>query len=265
MDTLSISGLAILFTILFVIFRALELTMPRSRRTPLIRRGVITDLSYWVFNPLIAEAAIKFIMLLALATFALLVYGRLDKAEILQGFGPVSRLPMAVQAVLMLVLADFIGYWVHRTFHGRRLWRFHAIHHSSQTLDWLSAARTHPVNELVGRLAAMLPLLMIGFSLPAVAWSAPILGLFALLLHANVDWDWGRLRTVIASPRFHRWHHTSDAEGMNKNFAGLFPIWDILFGTYYMPPGKIPERFGTDSPVPDGLFAQLVFPFRKQS
>jgi len=45
----------------------------------------------------------------------------------------------------------------------------------------------------------------------------------------------GPLRAVLASPRFHRWHHTSAKEGRDKNFAGLLPLWDILFGTYYMP------------------------------
>ena len=262
MHPLTPSGLAILFAVLLVVFRALELTMPKARRTPLIRRGVLTDLSYWVFNPLVAEAAIGLIVLLFLAVFALIVYGRIDKAQILAGFGPLSRLPMAVQAILMLVLADFIGYWVHRRFHAARLWRFHAIHHSSQTLDWLSAARAHPVNELLGKLAIMLPLLALGFNATAIAWTAPVTGLFALLLHANVDWDWGPLRTVIASPRFHRWHHTSDAQGQDKNFAPLFPLWDVLFGTYYMPAGQIPQRFGTTTPVPDGLIAQLIFPFR---
>ena len=264
MHEITPAGLAVLFGALFIVFRALELTMPKARRTPLKRRGILTDLSYWVFNPLVADVAIQLIMLVVLALFALTIYGRFDKAEILAGFGPLSQLPMAAQAALMLVLADFIGYWVHRRFHGARLWRFHAIHHSAQTLDWLSAVRAHPVNELAGKLAIMLPLLALGFSATAVAWTAPVTGLFALLLHANVDWDWGPLRTVIASPRFHRWHHTSEEEGLDKNFAPLFPVWDIAFGTYYMPKGTIPARFGTTTPVPDGLMAQMLFPFRRR-
>jgi Fatty acid hydroxylase superfamily len=64
---------------------------------------------------------------------------------------------------------------------------------------------------------------------------APPITLFAILFHANVDWDWGPPRSVIAAPRFHRWHHTGEAEARDKNFAGLLPLWDILFGTYYMP------------------------------
>ena len=78
---------------------------------------------------------------------------------------------------------------------------------------------------------------------------------------ANLDWDWRPLRAVLASPRFHRWHHTDEASARDKNFAGLLPLWDILFGTYYMPRDKVPTRFGTTSPVA-GLVGQMIFPFR---
>lgn len=256
--------LAIIFAILFVLFRALEFCRPKAERTPLFRRGLLTDIAYWIFNPLLAEAVIRALLLLIIAVVALLIYGRIEKSEILAGYGPLAQLPPAVQGALMLIVADFIVYWTHRTFHQRpRLWRFHAIHHAPTTLDWLSAARVHPVNELVGRLALVTALLPLGFKPQTLAWAGPIFSLYALFLHANLNWDYGRLRTVIASPRFHRWHHTSEAEGRDKNFAGLFPIWDILFGTYYMPPGRVPRVFGTDTSVPSGLLAQLAFPFRR--
>ena len=89
--------------------------------------------------------------------------------------------------------------------------------------------------------------------------------IYALLLHANVDWSYGRLRFVVASPTFHRWHHTSEEEGLDTNFAGLFPFIDLAFGTFYMPSGRRPERFGvTGEAVPDGLLAQLAYPFRRR-
>ena len=88
--------------------------------------------------------------------------------------------------------------------------------------------------------------------------------LYAILVHANVGWDLGPLRRVIASPRFHRWHHTSQAEGCDKNFSGLLPIWDLLFGSYYMPAARAPSEFGAgDEPVPAGLWRQLAYPFRR--
>jgi sterol desaturase/sphingolipid hydroxylase (fatty acid hydroxylase superfamily) len=172
-------------------------------------------------------------------------------------------LPQWLQAISILIAGDLIGYWMHRAFHRGRLWRYHAVHHSSQELDWLSSVRLHPVNDALMRIAAALPVLALGFAPVAVAGIAPLLTLMAILVHANLDWDWGPLRAVIVSPRFHRWHHTSEAEARDKNFAGLLPLWDILFGTYHMPRERVPEHFGTDTPVPAGLLGQMLFPFRR--
>ncbi len=106
----------------------------------------------------------------------------------------------------------------------------------------------------------------LGFSPIAVAAYQPFLTLYAIFLHANVRADFGPLQYLIATPAFHRWHHTSEAEGRDKNFAGLLPLWDLLFGTFHMPAGVTPKRFGVDAPpVPKGYWAQLWFPFRSNA
>lgn len=262
--TPTLQGLAIAFVVLLVLFRLLELLRPRERRLPLLRRGVWTDLCYWAFTPIVTKAATRIAVIVALVPVALLLYGRLDRDQLLAGYGPLARLELWQQAVLMLLIADFIGYWVHRAFHNGWLWRFHAVHHSSRDLDWLSSVRVHPVNDAVMRIAAAVPLLLMGFAPLALATITPVLTLLAILVHANVDWDWGPLRSVLVSPRFHRWHHTDESEARDKNFAGLLPFWDIVFGTYYMPPGRVPQAFGTSTPVPEHLVGQLVFPFKRQ-
>jgi sterol desaturase/sphingolipid hydroxylase (fatty acid hydroxylase superfamily) len=176
-----------------------------------------------------------------------------------------AALPPVVQIPVVLVLADLLAYWTHRLFHGRRLWRFHAIHHSSRTVDWLSSVRLHPVNDAVARIVQVLPLYWIGFNGALLAAFVPFFTFYALLLHANVGWTYGPLRFAIASPAFHRWHHTTEAEGLDKNFAGLFPFIDLAFGTFYMPPGRQPQQFGIlNDDVPDGLWAQLRYPFRQR-
>ena len=69
---------------------------------------------------------------------------------------------------------------------------------------------------------------------------------------------------MIASPTFHRWHHTCEQEGLDKNFAGLFAFLDLLFGTFYMPPGRQPERFGlAGQQIPKTVLGQLAYPFRR--
>jgi sterol desaturase/sphingolipid hydroxylase (fatty acid hydroxylase superfamily) len=100
-----------------------------------------------------------------------------------------------------------------------------------------------------------------GYNPTVTLSTAPILTFYAIFLHANVNWDFGPLRSVIATPVFHRWHHSREPEAWDKNFAGLLPIWDILFGTYYMPKGRWPENFGICEPMPKGYLGQLWEPF----
>jgi sterol desaturase/sphingolipid hydroxylase (fatty acid hydroxylase superfamily) len=263
MNAPTLAGLAIAFVVLLVVFRALEWLPRRSPRSKILRAGFRTDVLYWFFTPLFNHYVVRTVTIAAVVVFAIAVYGTVDEGQIQTGFGPLSRLPYWQQALLMLVVGDFIAYWTHRAFHGRRLWNIHAIHHSPRSLDWLAALRVHPISDIAGRLAVTLPLLALGFAPLAAAAITPVFGIFAIMLHANLDWDWGPFRSVVASPRFHRWHHTSEAEGRDKNFAGLLPVWDILFGTYYMPRDKLPQHFGTDTPVPETFLGQMAFPFRR--
>jgi sterol desaturase/sphingolipid hydroxylase (fatty acid hydroxylase superfamily) len=180
--------------------------------------------------------------------------------------GIVSGLPLGVQFLLFLAMADVIGYWSHRAFHRLAvLWKFHAVHHSSTNLDWLSSARVHPINDVANNVLLAAPLLFLGFAPAAFAAYVPFLTLYTIMLHANVSWTFGRLGKVIASPTYHRWHHSAEAEALNKNFSGLLPCIDILFGTFYMPKGVQPTEFGVvDQAVPDGFFGQMAHPFRRQ-
>lgn len=258
-----LAGLVLSFIVLLVVFQGLEWLRPRGKRLPLFRRGFATDVAYWAFTPLVTRSITRLCVAAVIVPVAILIYGKVDRDLIQNGFGPAARLPLWLQAIAILVIGDFFGYWMHRLFHGRRLWRFHAVHHSSVDLDWLSSVRLHPVNDAIMRIATVLPVMLLGFAPIAVAGVIPVLTLMAVLVHANVDWDWGPLRAVLASPRFHRWHHTEEAAARDKNFAGLLPLWDILFGTYHMPRDARPAAFGTQSPVPPTLWGQLLYPFRR--
>lgn len=257
--------LSIAFAVLFALFALLQLTRPRDRRLPLLRRGFWTDAAYWLFTPVVTRTMTQIALVVALAPLAILIYGKLDANLVRHGYGPAARLPLWLQAVAILLISDLFGYWMHRAFHRGHLWRFHAVHHSSVDLDWLSSVRQHPVNDALMRIVTTLPVVALGFSPVAVLGLLPVITFMAILVHANVDWDWGPLRGLVASPCFHRWHHSDEAAARDKNFAGLFPFWDILFGTYYMPPDRRPSGFGTQTPVPAGLVGQLVFPFRRSA
>ena len=172
---------------------------------------------------------------------------------------------MWLQAALFLAAADFMMYWLHRMFHGGGFWKYHAIHHSSEDVDWISAARFHPVNLLLGTIGVDVVLLTAGISPNVMLWLGPFNIFHSAFVHANLNWTLGPFRYVIATPVFHRWHHTAPAEGGNSNFAGTFPLWDILFGTFRMPAGRLPDNYGIDgqSSFPTEIAGQLAYPFRK--
>lgn len=163
------------------------------------------------------------------------------------------------------MLSDIPLYWLHRVFHGPALWRYHAIHHSSEELDWISAARFHPVNIILGAVAVDVALLLAGISPKIMIWVGPFKIFHSAFVHANLNWTLGPFKYVIASPVFHRWHHTGLADGGNTNFATTFPIWDVLWGTFYMPKNRIPANYGADDPaLPAGFVDQTVYPFKRR-
>ena len=123
-------------------------------------------------------------------------------------------------------------YWIHRTFHRPALWKYHAVHHSSEDLDWISAARFHPVNIFLGSVATDVVLLLAGISPNVLVFLGPFTIAHSAFVHANLNWTLGPFRYVLAGPVFHRWHHTAAEQGGEKNFASTFPVLDLLFGTY---------------------------------
>jgi len=231
------------------------------------KRELVTDICYWFFVPLFARVFRIGLLVLAAGFF----FGLHDADEVAaffdNGHGPLSALPLAVQAILSLVLGDFMLYWLHRMFHGGGFWKYHAIHHSSEDLDWISAARFHPVNLVLGTIGVDVVLLLAGISPNAMVWLAPFNIFHSAFVHANMNWTLGPLRYVLATPVFHRWHHTSPEEGGNKNFAGTFPVWDLMFGTWYMPEGRLPDNYGIvdQATFPNEIAGQLAYPFRRQA
>ena len=240
---------------------ALERIFPALPGIRLLRRGWSTDLTYAFASPLVVRVVRRIAIGLALVPVAWVAGHGLPVEALLGGFGPLAQQPKGLQGIEMLLAADFIGYWEHRLFHGRALWRIHAVHHSSVQLDWLAAFRVHPVNDIATGIFRALPLVALGFQPLVLTGVIPFLTLNAIFIHANVPWTYGPLRYAIASPAFHRWHHTADAEGRDRNFAGLFPVWDLIFGTFHMPAYQ-PVRFGIDDAMPTGFLRQLVWPFR---
>jgi sterol desaturase/sphingolipid hydroxylase (fatty acid hydroxylase superfamily) len=192
--------------------------------------------------------------------------GTVDIATFLvKGHGPLSGMPFWAQVIIYLIGNDLCMYLTHRAFHSARLWRFHAVHHSSRVLEWISATRFHPVDQLFHSSLSDVAMLLLGISPDVLAWLGPWTIASSALVHANLDWTFGPFRYVLASPVFHRWHHTGPERGGNRNFAGTFPVFDILFGTFYMPKGEVPDSFGVDDPdYPGDFLSLLAHPFLRR-
>lgn len=248
------------FVILPMLCIGLERVWPQLKHYKTRRPGLRADALWYLAQSLVARVIAPLIVFIAV--LPIFILGELSLSGYWSGFGPLSRLPFTAQLIIVFVAADFLGYWQHRLFHSKAAWPIHAIHHSSENLDWLSSTRFHPLNEIAGQLIYVLPLIAIGLSPSAFVVLAPFTATYQVLLHANVNWQFGPLRHLFVSPTFHRWHHTSLAEAQNKNFAGFLPVWDLLFGTFYLPKGKTPEQFGVKEAIPDGFFKQLFYPFR---
>jgi sterol desaturase/sphingolipid hydroxylase (fatty acid hydroxylase superfamily) len=250
-------GITLGFVLPVLALWPLERLFPARRDQRVWRPDIHLDFLYWLCLPALRGG------LMALALLPALALGLDSGNWFTQGFGPLARQPAWVQVIEFLLVFDLGSYWVHRWFHTDRLWKFHAVHHSSPQLDWLSTVRHHPINDVAFRLGQALPALLLGFSPYVIAWCLPFLTFHSLLIHANVRWRFGPLAKIVVSPAFHHWHHTSQEEGRDKNFAELFPVLDILFGTYHLPTDRQPERYGIhDKSFPAHFLGQLVYPFR---
>lgn len=177
----------------------------------------------------------------------------------------VAAQPIWLQVLEMVVLVDLATYWIHRAFHQIPwLWNFHVIHHSSLKMDWLAGSRMHPLDVVVTRAVAFLPVFILGFAAPALYAYLALVSFHAVFIHANVRWRFPYLRWLITTPEYHHWHHTSDEEGIDKNFVSFLPMWDVLFGTAHQP-DYWPKNYGTKNFQPPATYlGHVLYPFRRK-
>jgi sterol desaturase/sphingolipid hydroxylase (fatty acid hydroxylase superfamily) len=241
--------------VLALVFVPIEALWP-LRAQKVFREGWQTDLKHFF----VSHAGVQ------LLSFAALVPAHwfFAWAVQLEFQTSVAAQPLGLQFLEIIVLVDLCTYWVHRAFHQVPwLWSFHAIHHSSLKLDWLAGSRMHPVDVVVTRAAAYLPVFLLGFAAPALYAYLVFVSFHAVFIHANVRWRFPWLRQLVATPEYHHWHHTSDEEGLDKNFAAFLPFWDRLFGTLHLP-GHWPKNYGTVKfQPPEDYLGQLLYPFRR--
>jgi sterol desaturase/sphingolipid hydroxylase (fatty acid hydroxylase superfamily) len=254
---------AIVFATLFTVLSLFSSQACNPGRTWWRNRGLVTDFCYMVVVPFIAPYLRTSLMVMGAGLLASFMTAQQIGDYFENGRGPLAGLPFWGQVAVYVVASDFMLYWTHRFFHGATLWRFHAVHHSAEEVDWTTAYRFHPVNMWLGAFLVTAIMLYVGVPPAVLLFLVPFDTTTAAFVHANLNWTLGPLKYVVATPVFHRWHHTPLNEGGNSNFGSLLSVWDVLFGTFYMPEGKLPLRYGIDEPAyPQGFLGQFVHPFR---
>ena len=242
-------GAIILEIMAFAVFGGLSFVFYDREAQPLIRRDFIVDALYFLLSVAVYSAMVGWMFAHVRAPFTARVIG---------------RWPVWLQALIVGVAYDGLQYVLHRWFHGDRLWRFHAVHHSAQEIDIMTGFRNHPFNVLIYLGGPTAALLLLGFSPAAFAVLAPFNFAMSCLTHANLNWTYGPFRYVIASPMFHRWHHAIVEGSQSRNYAPNFPVWDLMFGSYHMPMGEKPVAYGAPD-VPGHFIGQMAYPFSRRT
>lgn len=173
----------------------------------------------------------------------------------------IGRMPWLVQFLLAILVADLAEWFIHWAFHKVPfLWRFHSIHHSSPALDWIAGSRSHFVDDTLVRGFILVPM-MLGFSQGIIVAYLIFVTLHATWCHCNFGPDARFLEKFFVLPRYHHWHHSSQKEAIDKNFAIHFPWIDRLFGTHYLPDAW-PTTYGLKGEaIAPGFLRQTVEPF----
>ena len=254
---LNVAQLVAWLAILIAIFVPLE-RLCALHPAKIWRKQIGVDLAWYFINSLLPAVVLS--VPLAVLSRALVAVNPLGY------YSMAAAWPLWMKVLLTLLVNDIGAYWGHRALHAfPLLWRFHAIHHSAEELDWLVNTRAHPFDMVFTRLSGLAPVYLLGLAQTAgvhkdpVVLIATIFGtVWTFFLHANIRARLGPLEWLISSPAFHHWHHTKD-EHRDRNFAFVFPFIDRIFGTAWLPK-YWPPSYGIDEKVSPTLAGQFFDP-----
>jgi sterol desaturase/sphingolipid hydroxylase (fatty acid hydroxylase superfamily) len=238
-----------------MVFVLIEKMFPLYKGQPVFRFDWQTDFTHFVVNHFIVGLILLVVNVLIHRLFGWAVYAPLQQA--------VGGLPFFLQLAAIILVADLVQYWTHRAYHEVPfLWRFHAVHHSTKVMDWMAGSRQHIFELIFTRVGVLGALYVLGFSEGVMNVYIIIVGFQAVFNHANVSLPWGPLKYLIVTPDFHHWHHSSDKEALDKNYAAHYAFLDYIFGTAVKSDRKFPEQYGVlGDYMPHGFVKQQMFPF----
>lgn len=243
---------AVYFFIGFLLERFARVTERSSEGNRFFNYG--NTMIFHVFDVLIG-----LLIAVQVASIVAAVHGRLHLFESHPG------LPFAVVlAVLISMFGDFGEYWWHRAQHRFKwLWPIHELHHSDECMNVTTTFRFHWLESPVRNCLGLIPAVF----LPAPQTTIPLYFLIGcaniFFVHTNTRISFGWFNRIVACPHTHRIHHSKLPKHFDKNFASVWPFWDVLFGTYYHPePDEFPPTGLAEGVAETSVTRAAFAPFR---
>ena len=232
----------------------LELVFPARPDWKPRRSDVASDALFMVFVQTLLPRALAAGLTLAIAAWA--------HAHAPSAWWP-HQWPLFGQALLMVLAVDFLRYWLHRACHTfPALWRLHEVHHSPDILYALNVGRFHPLEKVLHFSLDTVPFVLLGIAPEVVAAYFLFYAVNGFFQHSNLRLRYGFLNYVVGSAETHRWHHARDPKVAYCNFGNTTIVWDLLFGTWYLPKGRSLEIGILDRDYPRDFWSQMFTPFR---
>jgi sterol desaturase/sphingolipid hydroxylase (fatty acid hydroxylase superfamily) len=165
----------------------------------------------------------------------------------------------------MVFAVDLLRYWLHRFAHENdTLWRLHAVHHSVEQLYWLNTARFHPIEKTLQMCLDSLPFLLMGVEERVLALYYLAYASNGFVQHCNIDVRYGLLNYIVGSAETHRWHHSRVPREANANYGNTVIVWDLLFGTWFLPRDREIAELGLhEHDYPKSFIGLMGAPFKR--
>lgn len=252
--------------IAYVVCFVFEIILPKQRQHGVLsRKGFWLDAFYVFFND---------VLVYIIGLFAICAVTELLFLKVVGLFGfhslkvcDITHWNPILQIAIMFVIQDFCEYFAHYLLHRSDfLWTFHKIHHAQETLGAGSTRHFHFVEMFVFKPIIYIPFAMIGYSATDYfLFQITVQNVWGFFTHMNIKVKWGIFNYIINTPETHSWHHAKNIpRHYGVNYASILPLWDILFGSFYLPKHEEPVLGVPDQKeIPTTFVKQLVYPFKQ--
>jgi sterol desaturase/sphingolipid hydroxylase (fatty acid hydroxylase superfamily) len=176
---------------------------------------------------------------------------------------PAEGLGLVPAALAYVVTVDFLEYLFHRAQHAvPALWAMHSLHHSDPAMNVSTTSRHFWLEQAIKSVTIYLAVSLIFAASPLIILIYGVVSYYNFFTHMNLRVGFGRF-VLLNSPQNHRIHHSSQPVHRDKNFAGLFPVFDLMGGTQYMPAAdEYPATGLDDGDRPVSLTEAIAWPAR---